>query len=116
MRQLAIAVLGISLATAATAQAQGLGGTTKPPGVGSFASPYGSTTAKPAARAAPNYGVPAPEPYKRYTPPAQMKSPAPTGSTDGGEFFKPYKPYQPKSLFGPPNEPKAPKRKSLYDR
>ncbi len=115
MRQLTIAVLGLSLMTASAAQAQGLVGTKKPPGVG-FASPYGSPAAGSASRAAPNYGLPAPRSYKPYTPPAQMKSPAPSGSTDGGEFFKPYKPYQPKSLFGPPNEPKAPKRKSLYDR
>jgi hypothetical protein len=106
MRQLAIAVLGISLVTASAAQADF--GKVKSPtrSLGGTGGPL------PASKAPPNYGVPAPKPYKPYTPPAQMKSPTPPGNTDGGKLFKPYKPT---SIYGPPTGSKAAKPKSYFD-
>ena len=107
MKQLAMAVLGVWLATASAAQAD----------FGKVKSPTpkfdGTGGSRPASRATPNYGVPAPAPYKPYTPPAQMKSPAAPGNTDGGELFKPYKPT---SIYGAPAGRKTGQPKSYFDR
>ena len=112
MRRLAIAILSFGLATAAGTEAQAcFGGQKTPPRTGHFG---GSGGSPPAARPTPDYGVPAPQPYKPHAAPAAPKSP---GVTDGGEGFKPYEPYKPfkgGSVYSEPTKPAKPK--SLFDR
>jgi hypothetical protein len=109
MRRLLIALIGLSIASAASAQdymhQPKAGGTLfgqKPP------------AQKASPDATPNYGVPAPQPYKPHAPPAAPKSP---GNTDGGQGFKPFKgssTYSDRGGLDPYKKPAKPK--SLYDR
>jgi hypothetical protein len=109
MRQLAIAVLVLSMATAASAQdlmhQPKAGGTLfgqKPPAQKASPGFAGSGVYTPVQP----YQPPA---YKPYAAPAAPKSP---GNTDGGE---PFKPFRGSSTYSDPYKKPA-KPKSIYDR
>jgi hypothetical protein len=106
MRRLLIAVTGIAVALAGATQAQGTFGTPRKDTFGRM------TPSMPKQSTAPDYGVPAREPYKSHAAPKPPSYSAP-------ETFKPYggyEPYKPASIYGPPAASKPTKPKSLFDR
>ena len=108
MRQLAIAVLAIALATATVAQAGDAFGSRKAPAKDPFASPFDSSALRPP----PGFGAPATPAYKPHAAPSSLNPP---GNTDGGKPFKPFKgtsTYEGPGAFKPY---KPPKMKSVYD-
>jgi len=113
MRQLAIAVLAIGLATTTAAQAQTGFGASHPAGFGpsrpSGFVPPPKSAARPAAS---GFGPAAPQSYKPHAAPSTLNPP---GNTDGGKPFKPFKgtsTYEGPGAFKPY---KPPKMKSVYD-
>jgi hypothetical protein len=114
MRQLAIAVLALCMATAASAQDY----MHQPKAGGTL---FGQKP--PAQKASPGFaGSTASTPYQPYQPPAYQphatpKPPASPGDTDGGEGFKPFKGssvYSDRGGLDPYKKPAKPK--SIYDR
>lgn len=105
MRRLAIAMLGISLGFAMAAHAQADHATT----YGTFAPNRSPPKSIGSGSFAP---LPAPEPYHPHTAPSYSKPVGSTGSTDGGEGFKPYKPpelFKGTSVYGEPKPGTKPK-------
>ena len=114
MRQLAIAILGIWLATAATAHAGGDFGKLKKAPAGVAAAPFDSSALRPS----PGFGAP-----KSYAPssPSSFSTPTPPKPIGSMESFgggKPFKPFKGTSTYEGPGafKPyKPPKMKSVYD-
>jgi len=107
MKTLLIAAVGVSIGLAPAAVAQSFGMHRNMTGFGRSA----ATTQPTESAAQRAWAVPQPPPPRHATMPGFARSPGSMANIDGGEGFKPYRPFEGSSVYGP-KRPAAPKHRA----